>query len=228
MNPTSFRPVAAADFIGHTAELAKTRLFQARKHAAAGRTGNFRLLLAGPPGCGKSALLRALAMILCGVPDDGTPDLRNAQLLGILHYTNGQDVSIDLVREWTQRSAYIPVGLEGRVARRVFWVDECDATSTAALNAWRTFSDTLRPGTDLLLSTNRTRKELQQQFASRCQMDEVQPPGAADLAAFLTARWNVDGATAAGIARECKGDVRAALCETENYLDQVAALAQAA
>lgn len=228
MNPTSFRPLTAADFLGPMQKVALVRLFQARKHAAAGRTGNFRLVLSGPPGGAKSALCRLLAQTLCGVPDDGTAEVRNAQLLGILHYTNGQDVSIELVRDWAGRSAYIPVGLHGQVARRVFWVEECDAASPAALNAWRTFSDTLRSGTDLLLTTNRPLAELQKQFSSRCQADEITPPAAAEVAAFLTDRWQIPGAIAHRIAATVNGDVRNALCEAENWLDEQAALAVAA
>lgn len=211
-------PTSPSDFIGPTALAAKLRCHQAAKLAGT-RAGNFRLLLTGPQGTGKSSLARLLARQLTGVPDNGTPKLTSAQLLGLLYTANGQDVSVDLVREWTSRCAFVPCAVDGQPGRRVFWVDECDAASPAALNHWRTFSDSLPPGNDLLLTTNQPLDKLQPQFSSRCQVSVCGAVSDTELADWLAAVHRVDFAAAQAIAATVKGDVRAALNEAAEWHD---------
>lgn len=211
-------PQSPSDFIGPTAVAARLRCHQAAKLAGT-RAGNFRLLLTGPQGTGKSSLARLLARQLTGVPDNGTPKLTSAQLLGLLYTANGQDVSVDLVREWTGRCAFVPCAVDGQPGRRVFWVDECDAASPAALNHWRTFSDSLPPGNDLLLTTNQPLDKLQAQFTSRCQVSVCGAVDEVELARWLSDTHGVAAHVARDIAATVKGDVRAALNEAAEWHD---------
>jgi DNA polymerase III delta prime subunit len=214
--PHPMFPQSPSDFIGSTHVAARLRCAQAAKLAGT-RDGNFRVLFTGPPGNGKSSLSRLLARMLTGCPDDGTPTLDCAQILGLLHFSNGQNLTIDKVREWSTHCRYLPGALDGRIGRRIFWVEECNAASDAALSAWRTFSDALPPGNDLLLTTNQPLDKLQQQFSSRCQVSQIEAVPDDVLTDWLVTRHQVERAAALAIATTVRGDVRAALNEANEW-----------
>lgn len=199
--PTDYRPAGVGDFIGGTRAVAAIALAKARRLNLAG-AGNYRLLLHGAPGVGKSTLAGLVALTLTGHP------------LAI-ERLNGQSVTVDKVRDWRDRAGYRP--LWG--ARRCIIVEECDAMGQAALNEWRTFSDTLPPGTDYILTTNRALADLQPQFQSRAQQYACPPVTGEEVADFLAKRFELPPEVAATIASGCAGDVRAALCDAESWLD---------
>ncbi|HTH48072.1 MAG TPA: hypothetical protein VMB21_11205, partial [Candidatus Limnocylindria bacterium] len=140
---------------------------------------------------------------------------------------NGRDVSLECLRNWQADLNYCPMLPPEASGRRVVWVEECDGIGVAALDHWRTFSDTLPAGVDLLLTTNRTLEELQSQLQSRCQQSLCPPVNAEAIAQFLR-RFELTEATCREIARGANGDLRAALGDAESHLAAALYLPQAA
>ena len=206
------------NYLGPTAAIAAFRLYQAQKFAAS-TEGNFLFLGWGPRGTGKTTLLRQIAQTLTRMGSDTSPDLRQAQCLGLVDYRNGQSVSVDVVRKWRDTVCYKPMFVEAPT-RRVFWVDECDGMGDAALNEWRTFIDTLPAGNDVLLSTNRDLGALQPQLQSRAMQSEFKSIPPEDIIPHLVA-LGLPETAAAGIAGACGGDVRAALNDARSALDYI-------
>lgn len=199
--PTSFKPETEGDFIGETKRVASVVLVKARKLRFSG-TGSYRLLFHGSPGVGKTTLAMLTANALTG------------HALAI-ERLNGQSVTVDRVREWRDRAGYRPLWGD----RRCIVVDECDAMGQAALNEWRTFSDTLPPCTDYILTTNKSLAELQPQFQSRAQQYGFGEVTGEEIGEFLTNRFGIPAEVAETIGQNCGGDVRAALCDAESWLD---------
>ena len=211
MSPSSFIPTVPTDFIGPAGKQAALRFFQAGKLRGT-REGSLRLVLHGPPGTAKTRLAEALALHLCGSP--------KGIVHGTVHVVNGQSLSIDLLRDWTRSSQFYPMSTEDNpTPRTVYLVDECDAMSPAALNEWRTFSDRLKPGRDIILTTNRELKELQAQLQTRAMAAHIGAPTEQEIAAFLFAKFAVAPAAATELARASGGCVRAALLDAQNHLD---------
>lgn len=214
MSPSTYIPRIPADFIGPARTAAKLRFFQAGRFRGT-RVGNFRLTLYGPPGTAKTRLANALALHLCGTADG----IRN----GLVRSKNGQSVSTEQVREWTESAHYLPISTaDNPVPRAVYIVNECDAMSTGALNEWRSFSDDLKDGNDLILTTNKDLTELQPQLQTRGEASHIGAPPESEKAAWLFEKFGVDATAAREIARKCGGCVRAALLDAQTHLDTLA------
>lgn len=204
MTPSEFKPKNPDDFIGIAKAIAQITMAKADRIRQSS-SGNYRLLFHGAPGSGKSSLALALSGRLAG------------HSMAVEHL-NGQSVDVQTVRDWRRNSCYRP--LFG--TRTVKVIDECDAMSMAAMNEYRTLSDTLPPCFDIILTTNRTLSALQPQLQSRTQQFLFKPCQPQELADWLAKRWDVPAAYALKIAVATQGDIRAALNEAETYLDRMA------
>jgi DNA polymerase III delta prime subunit len=202
MTPTTYKPNLPEDFIGDASIIAKMVLTKAEAYRSTG-DGNYRLLLYGHPGTGKSRLAMLTALLLAGHP------------LGVEH-VNGQSCNIETIRKWREGSAYRP--LYGQ--RIVKLIDECDAMSEAALNEYRTLSDTLPPCCDIIMTTNKLLAELQPQLQSRAFAHRFKPCNAVPLGHWLTERFGIEGNEALRIAQANRGDIRASLFDAEAWLDR--------
>lgn len=201
--PNQFTPTSAADFVGPAGRHAKVIL---AKCARLKGEGNYRLLFYGPPGTGKSSLAALVAAELTSNPFGEQT-------------ATGQSASVAKIREWHYESKLKNMFGD----RRVLTIEECDAMSPAALTEFRLFSDDLPPGYDLILTTNKTLKQLQPQLSSRCQHYSFGACPIAELAEWINKRWSLPMEIARSIAQSSRGDVRAALNAVESALDQLMA-----
>lgn len=152
-----------------------------------------RVLFTGPPGVGKTELGGELSLLMAGSPY-------------AVEKLNGQNVTIDVVREWTRNACYKP--LFGDIS--VKFVDEIDAIGPAALNDLRTYLDELAPHRVFIGCTNQPPGKLQPQLQSRFQVIQFAPIPALEIAVLLRAKYQLPLAIAAEIAQKSGGNVRAA------------------
>ena len=171
-----------------------------------------RFLFTGAPGTGKSHLAMELACLLTGHEPRGG-DVPAIGDLGLnCEHRNGQNVSIDVLRQWAADDQYRP--LQGLVCVKL--VDEIDATGPAALNDLRTYLDNLAPHRVFIATTNKRPDELQPQLQSRFQILQFAPPTAPEIADHLRRRFpRLDAKTIYRIAggQNEWGNVRAAECD---------------
>jgi DNA polymerase III delta prime subunit len=187
------------NFIGTTGVIQQTLELKARRlhdTIAAGQPVSVmerRWLFYGPPGNGKTELAKQLAGQLAGSMFE-------------VESRNGTDVSIDVVRSWTDQAQYRP--MFGAVS--VKFVDEIDDVSTTALTALRTYLDNLANHRIFIAATNRDLDHLQPQLQSRFQAFRFRPINAEEIAAHLAAKYRLDPEAARSIAFKAGGNVRAA------------------
>lgn len=213
--PSKFRPTRPEHFIGPTRAVAQKLFTMARVFTGTGE-GNIRVLFWGPAGNGKSSLSSGLAEYLVTGGEHPINDLEQyeAAINFEIQSINGQDCNVDVIREWTRQTHFRPM----YSCRRVKIIDEVDAMNPAALNAFRTFTDKLRPGMDLLMTTNQNPDELQPQLTSRAMLIPMPAVPADDISTWLTSRWKVARSIATAIAGECHGNVRAATFDADSHL----------
>ena len=211
-------------FIGRTALLQRALHHKCSRLLAritAGETvpvNERRLLFTGPPGVGKTHLAMELASLLTGQRKAIT-QIRELPIN--CEHRNGQNVSIEVLREWAASDCYRP--MMGEIA--VKFIDEIDGLATAALNDIRTYLDNLAGHRVFLATTNRTVKELQPQLQSRFQVIAFEYPTAVEITDHLQAKYHLDYDVAVKIAAGVGGNVRAAEADAVTELDARLAVA---
>jgi replication-associated recombination protein RarA len=207
--PTEFRPRQIEDFIGQ----AQVYCRQLRKKCDQLRPtkGFFRGMFYGPPGCGKSELAVAIGIYLTESPllPDGSPIA--------IQLWNGQDVTVDLIREWKRDGGgtlYSPW--------TVRIIDEWDRMNEAAQASFLSLLDQRRRLSVYITTTNLPLREIPERDQTRMQLYKFDRVSEGELNQWLTVRWNIPAEEAARIAAANKGNVRGALHDAETYFDRVA------
>lgn len=170
------------------------------------------ILLDGDPGIGKTAALDQLAHEIAG----------NAFSI---EHVNGQSLSVDLVRQWRERSHYGNLFSEWTVKR----VDEIDSASSSAIAELLTFLDYLPSRIAILSTTNeyaKLRAQSKGRLETRFHRLQVEAPSLEETVAHLVKAYKVPKAIAQQIARGAVPDgclvtagcnMRAAIKDVETY-----------
>lgn len=162
---------------------------------------NDPILLWGEPGTGKSTIASKLANSLVGHPTSIEP-------------INGQQLTVDLVREWRRSACYRNVCDWCMVKL----VDEIDKGSSAALGELRTYLDGLKPWIVFIATTNRRPAELEGSLQSRFYDCEVRGANDLDLISHLVIQ-GIPSKVATEIVAIAKGNVRQAQIDARKWLD---------
>lgn len=146
----------------------------------------FASLLWGFPGTGKSHALDLFARELTGSP------------FAIEHF-NGQDLAVDVVRQWKERGSYGNLFSKWTVKR----IDELDRASDAAQAALLSWLDYLPPHYAVLATTNNYREMCRVdkgRLPRRFTQYEVEPPSLAVAAEYLRKQFAMPAAVARQVA----------------------------
>lgn len=199
--PSQYTPSKPDEFIGRTGKIASLLFTKAQ----AVKTSNApaKWLFSGTPGTGKSRLAEILALDLAHHPC-------------AVEQVNGQSLSVDRVREWEGTLRYKPITGE----RWVKVIDEIEAASAGAQMELRTYLDRIRSGTVVIATTNKEIRELPQQLQTRFFCYEFQPVTPQVYAEFAQRLWGLPLEQGVDIASRTLGCVRAALIDTEAWLDK--------
>ena len=196
--PDTYIPLHPADFVGPSARLAailQRKTIEARRNPRA-----VKVLVVGPPGNGKTAIVNMAASLMAGHATQ-------------IESVNGRNVDVELVRRWMREAQYC--GMAGGMVVKV--VNELDTATPAAQDLLLTYLDELPAHVAFLATSNLNLSALAERFQTRLQQFRLAVPSANEIAALLE-RW-VDPATALAIATRAKGNVRAALLDTQSILD---------
>jgi replication-associated recombination protein RarA len=196
MMPDDFTPMLPADLVGIPGKVARTQIAKARRS----KDGRIKVLLTGPPGCGKSSACRVIASQI-------------AKPHEISRVSAGQ-LTADMVRDWIANGHY------RRDSWQVYHLDECDAINPTVEILMLQMLDELPPATAVLCTSNSGMGDLSERFQSRFQVVQLGRPSTTEVAEFLAARWADAGARRLGeIAQGTGGDIRAALNDLQGYYD---------
>jgi replication-associated recombination protein RarA len=198
--PTSFIPTCPSDFVG-PAKIVAEKLMRKVERLKACPDQPLKLLISGPPGIGKTSLVNLIARALtthpCSVED-----------------VNGRYLSLDLVRQWTNNLAFMPMFDPWTVKV----VNELDRCSKDVQDVLLTTLDRMSPGHAFLGTTNMDLDCLTERFQTRFLAVKLQPPDSASIASFLAARWEAPTDITRAIAECSCGNVRAALGDLELWM----------
>lgn len=163
-----------------------------------------RVLIYGPPGTGKSRIAEVVAGQLSVGAD--------------IERINGRNLNGDVARRWLNELAYVPM-----FGWRVKLVNEVDLATNVAQDLLLDWLDQLAAlpncNTAIVASTNLKHDSLTERFESRFQRVKVDCPSTDEITDMLVTRWGISRAHAARIAVGSGGNVRAALMDTQSYLD---------
>lgn len=173
-----------------------------RKYQSGCSKVNDPILLWGEPGTGKSTIAVKLANSLVGHPTS-------------IETINGQQLAVDLVREWRRSACYRNINDWCSVKL----VDEIDKGSPAALGELRTYLDGLKPWYVFLATTNRKPSELDASVQSRFYDLEVKGASDSDLIEHLVLSQQIPNKVATEIVAIAKGNVRQAMIDARKWLD---------
>ncbi|MEA3210957.1 MAG: hypothetical protein QOE70_4014 [Chthoniobacter sp.] len=150
------------------------------------RHDRFASLLWGAPGTGKSHALDLIALELTG------------SKFAIEHF-NGQDVAVDVVRNWKERGCYGNLFSKWTVKR----IDELDCASVAAQAALLSWLDYLPPFYAVLATTNNYREMCRVdkgRLPRRFTQYQVEAPSTIAAAEYLQMQFKMPPAVAHQIA----------------------------
>lgn len=190
------------NYIGKTGRIASVLFKQTQKLKTIQDPCERRLLFTGPPGVAKTTLAIELASKLTG----DSIDRIMARVAVNVEWTNGQSVTVDLVRKWQETGIYRPMFSDVRVQL----IDEIDAISPAALNEIRTYLDRLPKATVFIATTNVEIEKLQQQLQSRFKVYYFEKVDVETINFWLMTEFKLPATIAKKTALKCGGDVRAA------------------
>ena len=208
ISPSQFRAVTFDDLIGPAAAVGRVLAAKIARLKAHPGTATAKHIIYGPPGTGKSELAGIVAL---GLADHALA----------IERISGLKVNVDLVKRWLDS---LGTGcLFGDWQVKV--VHEMDRIPRDAQDLLLDYLDQLPPKTGFIGTSNMQLDLLQERFQTRMQPWKILGPTDTEIAAFITARWDVDAKTASLIAVGCGGNVRAALLDAESHLDVQLSLA---
>lgn len=204
MNPAQYNPLAPEDFIGSARDYALL-LRQGILRARASGDAPLRYLINGPPGIGKSQLVK-FALYELGVSPWSIIS-RSGTAVGI--------EEMQVIEE--------SVRLRDLFGYRAIVIEEADQISQKAQIRWLDISDKLPAGNAVFFTGNQRVDHFEERFQRRFQVFELTRPSTAEIAELLK-RW-IAPVTAQQIAHDCKGCVGSALLDAQTALDHLAAQA---
>jgi len=202
ISPTKYTPLSPEDFVGEAADYARVIQGVVRDSRANGCEA-IKILLNGPPGVGKTALVRYLASLLGCDPFSITK-------------LNGTEVRLETVNELSRAMHYS--ALSGDY--NLIWIDEADKVNPLAQVRFLTMLDDLPDGVAIACTSNCRVEEFEARFQSRFQVCELSSPTAAHIETLLR-RWPLQPEDIASIAKGARGNVRQALLDARTALNAV-------
>lgn len=200
-NPAEFRPQNPKELIGKAGQIATAVIAHVTdtKHKT---TERLKILFYGDPGTGKSEIANMAARVLAVEKFD-------------IEVVNGRDLTIEVVREWMERSCYGSMWGGWKIKL----VEEADLTPLAAQELMLTYLDKLPPKTAVIATSNADIGALTARFQSRFQCIRIPVPTAAQISRWLNKKFNVAKGSASFIGSTCCGNVRRACLDAANFLN---------
>lgn len=201
MNPTTYTPTKPEDFIGDARKVASFLLKLIERSKGDGNSP-MKLLLNGPPGVGKSELIKFL-LVKAGIHPKWST-----------HKFNGTKVNMDAIDDMERAMHYRD--LYG--AFKLFWIDEADKIPSTAQVRFLTLLDDLPAGNIVACTSNCKVSEFEARFQSRFQVHELKGVPAAEIEGLLLQFLPNLPHVAKQIATFACGNVRQALLDADGAL----------
>ena len=200
LNPSSYTPKNAAEFIGPASKLASVFTRKCENIAASGEP--LKLLLYGNPGVGKTELANLVSALLTRHSTE-------------IETVNGRKLNAEMIRGWQDVLCYSPLcgGYNVKI------INEVDLVSTPNQDVLLQVLDDLTPFHAVICTSNLNIGQLEQRFQSRFQQFKVEAPQTSELSAFLTRIAGLPAKLADRIAVGSGGNVRAALLDAQSAID---------